>query len=151
MTTLSRSIALDVGDKRIGIAMSDPLGLTAQPHSVIERTAKRIPAELIELIRSEAVSTIVVGMPYELDGAVGDQAEKVKKFIALLTSTISKNIPDSNVQTIEWDERFTTHQAAFVVQGSGLKNSQRKQALDRISAAIILESYLNAQSSSGIV
>ena len=134
-----RAMALDVGDARIGLALSDPLGLSAQPLSTLERSGSSAE-EIAELAKQNDVSTLVVGLPKTLDGEIGEQAQKVLKFKEEL-----QNCVDEDVQIVEWDERLTTVEASRIIQGSKLKNKKRRQALDRISAAIILESYLASQ------
>ncbi len=135
-------MALDVGESRIGVALSDPLRITAQPHSTIERKEKNYFTQIATLIQKENVGSIVVGMPYELSGNLGPQGEKVQVFIDKLTAFLKKNAPTSNIPIKIWDERFTTTAAERVLIGSKLKNSDRSAALDRVSAALILESYM---------
>ena len=136
---MSRIIALDVGDKRIGVALSDPLGLTAEPLTVITRTAG-IKADLRaveELLHKYEVSKIVIGMPVMLAGEEGVQAGKVRKFVERLSRRV--RIP---VET--WDERLSTVEAERLLLEAGESRSKRKQNIDKIAAAIILQGYLAA-------
>ena len=138
-------MALDVGDARIGVALSDALRMFAHPHSAVERTSeKKALAEILELVTKEDVSEIIVGVPHELSGAVGEQAKKVLVFIESLKAALIANPSLSDVQVKLWDERLTTAQAEKIIMGSKLKNRERSRALDRISAALILESYLGS-------
>ena len=137
---MNRTIALDIGDSRIGVAISDPLGITAQPRPTIERGKGYFNA-LIEFIVENNVNKIVLGYPLELDGTVGDQAKKVEWF----KDKMSKEEKLVDMDIILWDERFTTKQAEFVLQGSKLKNKEKSSALDKISAGLILQSYLESQ------
>lgn len=136
-----RALALDVGDARTGVALSDPLGITAQPHSTLEGAPTVIVKEVLALIAQHHVGTVVIGLPYELDGSVGPQANKVMHFTkklneALQTSGLTK------VKVVHVDERLSTAQARRVMTGSKLKNKEYSAGLDRVSAAIILETYL---------
>lgn len=136
-------IGLDVGDARIGIASSDPLGIIAQPHSTLERKGKKKDlSALVDLVKKEGVGGIIVGLPLQLDGTEGEQAKKVTSFVKELEAELLKGPDTSNVFVKYFDERFTTHEASRVIQGSGLKNKERRQTLDRISAAVILRAYL---------
>ena len=139
-----RSMALDVGDARIGIALSDPMGILAQPHSTIENTGAAALKRIMTIAEQEQVDTIVIGLPLELDGSVGDQARKVQALHARLLELLKRRPPLKGVKSLLWDERLTTVQAERVLEGSGLKNRARRAALDRVSAAIILDSYLCA-------
>lgn len=130
-------MALDVGDARVGIAISDALGISAQPHAAIERK-KDFFAKLRKLIEEKEIKTLVLGLPLELDGAYGIQAKKVEDF----RSSLTKELAQLNLKVDYLDERLTTAQAERVLQGSKLKNRARSAALDSISAALILESYL---------
>ena len=132
-----RILSLDHGTKRIGIAISDELKMIAQP-------LEFIPAEpflnflerLKEIIREKQVEMILVGMPRNMDGSYGPAALKVQDFIAVLKGKLA--VP---IQT--WDERLTSAQAQrFLVQG-GVRRAERKQKVDKMAAAILLQSYLD--------
>lgn len=130
-----RLIGLDVGEKRIGVALSDPLGHTAQPHVTIENDDEAI--RRIGELASEAVACrVVVGLPLLLDGREGQQAGRARAFASLLGEQLS--LP---VEMI--DERLTTRQAEAVISGSGAGRKARKGAADRVAAALILQSYLD--------
>ena len=143
MEQLRRTMALDVGEARVGIALSDPLGLFAQPLCTIERKSGQLFENLIIIVKEHNVKTIVIGYPYELDGSVGLQAKKVELFSNELKNIIS--ILETCPTIVYWDERFTSAQAEHLIMGSRLKNQDRRKALDKIAAAIILESYLQAK------
>ena len=141
MGTFNKIMALDVGDARIGVALSDAMGFTAQPHSTVNRepSDKRAYAELSQIVKAEDVKQLVVGLPLELDGTEGEQAKKVRKFVSAWQASDS----ELGALRVEYlDERFTTAQAERVVVESGLKNKDKSAALDRVSAAIILQTYL---------
>lgn len=140
--TKNRIMALDVGDARIGVALSDRLGITAQPKCTIERKTGSYIRDILELVAKEQVETVVIGIPYELSGSLGDQGRKVTCFAKNLSSSLKADPELSTVKVDFWDERFTTREAESVIAGSKLKNRQRRAALDRVSAAIILQSYM---------
>lgn len=134
-------MALDVGDARIGVAVSDPLRMFAQPLTTITRKKdQNTAAEIAALMVEQKVSVLVVGLPSELSGSRGEQAAKVEAFIEKLRRAIGKTALNARIEF--WDERLTTVQAQRVIAGSKLKNRERDAALDRVSAAIILEGYL---------
>ncbi len=140
-----RTLALDHGAKRIGVALSDELQLIAQP-------LEFIPAEpfaafldrLNVLIREKEVGLILVGLPRNMDGTFGPAAEKVQEFVATLQHAVA--VP---IQT--WDERLTSVQAnRLLVQGK-LRRDKRKEKVDQTAAAILLQSYLDSRNAGAIV
>ena len=139
-----RVMGLDVGDVRIGVALSDPLGLTAQPHTSIDSEDGRSILAVIRIILEREVGKIVVGLPIELSGELGPQAQKVKLFSEQLQAALFRRAELKHIRVELWDERLTTAQAKRILEGSALKNKDRSSALDRVSAAIILQSYLLA-------
>ncbi len=144
MREIKRKMGLDVGDARIGVAISDPLGMFAQPLCTVERK-KDFIQKLIEIVKEKNVSEIIIGMPYEMNASLGEQAEKVKKFTEKLKNSLSNNEEFNSIEFKFWDERLTTKQAQKITAGSGLKNKDCAAALDRVSAALILDAYLNSQ------
>ena len=134
-------MALDVGDARIGVALSDPLGITAQPFASVDQNGRSVRS-IIKIIEEQNVREIVVGLPLELNGEVGTQAKKVEEFVAILRSALDRNRELKGMKIGFWDERFTTAEAKRVTAGSGLKNEESRAALDRVSATLILEGYL---------
>ena len=144
-----RLMGLDVGDARIGVALSDPAGISATPRCTVERgrnkksRAKAI-RQIAEMISIEGVSSVVVGMPVELCGEVGEQGQKVLLFCGALESELGRRPNTAGVDISLWDERFTTREAQRVLVSSGLKNSARRAALDRISASVILSAYMES-------
>jgi len=142
-----KTMALDIGDARIGVALSDALGITAQPYGTIERRSnKAVLKDLVDIALREVVSTIVIGLPLNMDGSLSDQAEKVRKLGDALTKALLRDNKTSSCKVTYWDERLTTEQAKRIVIDSGLKDKQLSSALDRVSAAIILESFMAASS-----
>lgn len=135
-------MALDVGDRRVGVAVSDPLGLTVRPLCTVSASGGAAVAEVARLIREQAASIVVLGLPYELDDQAGPQARKVHDFHRKLRRALEKEPELAAVRTVTWDERFTSLEAEELLRGSKLKNRDRRAAVDRVAAALILESYL---------
>jgi len=134
-----RALGLDIGSKRIGVAISDPLGLIAFPHSCIYHKNEESDAEEIySLAKSREAETIVIGIPYSLDGSLGPQAKTVEKFYQFM-----KNYGDLPVVT--WDERFSTADAINRIKETGMTKIKDKSIIDATAAAIILQSYLDSQ------
>jgi putative Holliday junction resolvase len=140
-----RIMALDVGKKRIGVALTDELRIFASPHSSIVLSSNRKPAlnEIISLCKSSMVTTIVVGYPLNMQGEKTEQAVFTEKF----TAALKKQIEEDNSLTHEihvtfMDERLTSVEAERHLSHSGKKNLERRKAKDQISASIILDAYL---------
>jgi len=133
-----RIIGLDFGTKRIGVAVSDELKMIAQPLEYISASPfVAFVARLKEIIREKEADLIVIGMPRNMDGSYGPAALKVREFVGALRENIA--VP---IQT--WDERLTSAQAQrFLIQGD-VRRQQRKQKVDKIAAAILLQSYLDS-------
>ena len=137
-----RALALDVGDARIGLAISDPGGIVCLPIEALVRGEDSDDlAAVIELAQREGVEMIVVGLPLSLDGTHGPAARKMRRFTSALRR--SADIP---VQS--WDERFTTAEAEGRLRQAGFQPSRDRARLDSMSAVIILESFLAARSNS---
>jgi len=132
---ISRTLGLDVGDARIGLALSDPLGILASPLKIITR--KNSPADvaaIVDIARKNDVGLIIVGLPYSMDGTLGSQAEKVQEFARELGR--STDIP------IEFrDERLSTVLARRILQNS--RKTGRGTRYDAAAAALILQGYLD--------
>jgi putative Holliday junction resolvase len=134
-----RSLGLDVGDRRIGIAISDPLGMLARPLSVLERSDDAADVAIIlKLVKEQEVAMIIVGLPLSMDGSAGFQAEKVQQF--------AEKIKAAAAPPLEYrDERLTTVAAKNILEASGKKRERfvKKGAYDAAAAAVILQEYLN--------
>ena len=132
------ALALDLGDRRIGIAASDPLGLTAQPISVLERKSLvEDIAHIGELARRRRAQIIIVGLPLNMDGSVGPAARRSRRFAAALRKHLALPVE-------LWDERLTTVEAEKALLASGQRRRQRRQLRDEVAAALLLQSYLDA-------
>jgi putative holliday junction resolvase len=136
-----RYLALDVGTKRIGIAVSDGLGLTAQPVMTLER--RRNPREdlrsIARLARRHQVAGIVVGLPLHMSGEESPRATKTRTFAAELGEL-------SGLPIHLWDERLTSETAHAILYEAGRKRQTHKDVVDQVAAVLILESFLNGQS-----
>ena len=134
MVDIMRSLALDVGDKRIGVALSDPLGILASPLTIIDRVdGKTEITAIVEIIEQRRVGSVIVGLPLSMDGGLGSQAEKVRRFTEELRVSIA--VP------IEYrDERLSTVTARRLMRSAG---KDRKARDDAMAAAVILQGYLD--------
>jgi putative Holliday junction resolvase len=138
---LGRVIALDVGSRRIGVAVTDPLGITAQGLDTIQRQNKRHDYEALrQVIEKYEVREIVVGLPLRLSGAEGTQSDKMRLFAADLQAHFG-------VTVHLWDERWTSTQANRLLRETDLSIKKRGQAVDRMAAILILQSWMEAQGS----
>ncbi len=134
-----RILGLDFGDKRIGVAVSDPLGITAQGITMfIRETEGGEYNKLADLVEELDVKKIVVGIPKNMDGSLGPQGEKVMEFVRSLKRKLK--LP---VET--FDERLTTKQADNILIEAGLSRKKRKGVIDKVAGTIILQAYLDAQ------
>jgi len=134
-----RSLGLDIGDKRIGIALSDPMGILASPLLVFEHKNDAVDITFIlQILRQNQAEIIIVGLPQSMNGTLGPQAEKVKLFA-------EKLIERSPVPVEFRDERLTTVEAKRMINEAGSKKSinGKKREYDSAAAAVILQSYLN--------
>lgn len=133
---MKRLIGLDIGDKRIGIAVSDTMRLIASPHSVIIRSnIKSDLSQLLKLQEELDADSFIVGLPLNMDGSRGFQCEKVQEFV--------DNLEAEGVSTILWDERLSTKSAERSMIEAGVRRNKRKMSIDSVAAALILQSYLN--------
>ena len=143
MSEHQRILALDLGKKRIGLALSDELGITAQGLPTLERRNKRTDfAVLRSLIQQNNVRQIVLGLPLRMSGEEGTQADWVRAFAEELKGHV-------DVPVDLRDERWTSKQAERVLMGSGIHKEDRKPAIDRMSAVILLQDYLDSRGMGG--
>lgn len=138
-----RKLGLDVGDKTIGVAVSDELDITAQGVTTIDRVGIRKDAgKVMDYVREYDCDTVVMGLPINLDGSDSVQTEKVREFRTMLENKMrSSGMADVKV---EWqDERFTTVIAERVLMETNMKRKSRKEVVDKQAAIIILQSYMD--------
>ena len=138
-----RILGLDYGSKTVGVAVSDPLGLTAQKVETIwrkqENKLRRTLARIEELIAEYEVEKIVLGFPKNMNNTVGERAEKALEFGEMLKKR-------TGLEDIMWDERLTTVEADRTLIEAGVRRENRKQYLDGIAAVFILQGYLDSLS-----
>jgi putative Holliday junction resolvase len=136
---MSRSLGIDFGDARVGVAISDELNFLAHPLETIDvRRTEAIP-RIAALAAERGVGTVVVGMPRNMDGSRGPAAEKAQKFADALQAAL----PDCRVVT--WDERLTTVSAQRSLREAGRKAHEQRGVIDQAAAQVILQSWLDAQ------
>ena len=132
-----RALCLDLGSKRIGVAISDPFGLIGQALETIASTnLERDVLKVLEIVKNYDVTEIVLGLPYNMDGSEGPQVEKVRKFKTMLTEKVS-------VPIFEWDERLSTVAAERTLLEADMSRARRRKVVDRLAAALILQGYLD--------
>ena len=138
-----RVLAIDHGTKRMGIALSDPTGIIAQPLEFIPAEPfGKLLERLKQIIQEKQVEMILVGMPRNMDGTYGPAAQKVQEFVAALKEALGLPLKT-------WDERLTSAQAnRFLLMGN-VRRQDRKEKVDKAAAAILLQSYLDSQSDLG--
>lgn len=137
-----RILGIDYGDNKIGIAMSDPFGWTAQGLETIKyKDIKLAIAKIKEIILKYDVDKIVVGMPKNMNGSNGIRVEKTKVFIDRLKEFFNKDI-------VEWDERLSTVAAENILIAGDMRREKRKNVIDTVAASIILQGYLDFLSNS---
>jgi putative Holliday junction resolvase len=137
-----RILGIDFGDRNIGLALSDPLKLTAQPLSTYQPKSKKTEDRdfFLDLVRTRQIDEIVVGFPLRMDGTPGSRVEKTRAFAKWLEAAV-------RVPIIFWDERLTTHQAINAAHEQKVRLKTKKSVINQISAAIILQSYLDSRRS----
>ena len=134
-----RIMGLDVGDKTIGVAVSDLMGLTAQGVKTVKRVGKKKDIEALkEIIKERQVNKIVSGLPKNMNGTLGPQGEKVIKFCELLEQ-------ETGIKIEYWDERLSTVAAERTLIQGNVRRENRKCVIDMVAAVIILQGYLDRQ------
>ena len=137
-----RILGLDYGSKTVGVAISDPLGITAQPLMTIERTQenklRRTLSKICEIVEEYGVERIVLGYPKNMNNTEGERAEKTFAFRDML-------IRRTNLPVEMWDERLTTAEASRVLMAGGVRRENRKEVVDQLAAVLILSGYLERE------
>jgi len=136
---IMRIMGIDFGDSRIGVAVSDPMGWTAQGLETIERKGpvEQDAERIRQLAEQYGVGKIVIGLPKNMNGTIGPSAEKAIEFGELLART-------TGLEVVQWDERLTTVAANRLMHEVGMKTSKKKKSVDRIAAVFILQGYLDS-------
>lgn len=130
-------LGLDLGEKRIGTALAEENGIIASAFKVIECNGKEIE-KIIEIVNLYSVGKIVYGVPLKMDGSLSPKGEKIISIIEKLKGNI-------NVEFIPWDERLTSKEAENFLLSANMSRKKRKKIIDKLSAQIILQSYLDSQ------
>ena len=139
---MPRILAIDFGERRIGLALSDPLRITAQGLPTIDtRKIKDVFGFIGNLVKEKGVDKLVVGMPKNMNGSIGPKGQKVKKFMQELARK-------TEVEVVAWDERLTSVESLKSMRAMGTKQ-RKKEITDRISATLILQSYLDSLGQGG--
>lgn len=139
---MKRKVALDVGDVRIGVAVSDMLGITANPRETYVRKGKTFEEDInyfVKYAKDEDADAFVVGLPMNMDGTEGPRAELTREFGEALKQA-------SGLEVIYVDERLTTVSAERLLINADVRREKRKTVIDKVAATIILQSYLDGQS-----
>jgi putative Holliday junction resolvase len=137
-----RHLALDVGDRRIGVAVSDESGLLASPLSVIRRASKADDHAVISrLMREQRVGILVIGHPLNADGSAGPQARRIERYAAGLEESLQGE--DLDFRLVLWDEHLSTQRAQQAMISAGRKAKDRRARIDAVAAAVILQDYLD--------
>lgn len=138
-SSAGRTLGLDLGDRRIGVALSDPLGLAAHPLLTLTRVSRERDLERIrELVREHQVERIVVGLPLAMDGTRGGRVRLTEAFMKRVRAA-------TGIPVIPWDERLTTVQAEKALLEGDVSRARRRLVIDQIAAAILLQAYLDAR------
>ncbi|SCJ80606.1 Putative Holliday junction resolvase [uncultured Eubacterium sp.] len=139
-----RKIALDVGDKTVGVALSDALGITAQGLTTLERVGiRKDTGKILDLVKEYDCDTIVIGLPKKLDGSDSIQTEKVYEFRTMLENKM-RSTGMKNIDVVWQDERLTTVMAEKVLIEADVSRKKRKQVIDKQAAVLIMQSYLDS-------
>lgn len=135
---MSRVVALDLGSKRVGVAVSDPLGLTAQGLPNLARRGRVADVEAVQrLICAHQAERVIIGLPLRLDGTEGPAVAATRRFAERLAGAVE-------VPVEFWDERLTTVEAERVLRAGGVRREKRREHRDRLAAVLILQSWLDA-------
>lgn len=135
---MSRILGIDYGERRIGLAISDPLGIIAQTLTTLDTKKIKDPFfEIKNIVKEKKVKKIVVGLPKNMDGTIGEQGKKVLEF----AKNLSKEV---NIKIDFWDERLSSVESQKMLKETKRKIKQDKKIVDRISASLILQGYLES-------
>lgn len=137
-------MALDVGERRVGVAVSDMTGLLATPLAVVRRKSKAEDfSRIARLVREQGVKGMVIGHPLNADGSAGPQARRVERYAAALVEALSAE--GLSLPMLLWDEQMSTRRAQQLMIEAGHKARERRGRIDAIAAAVILQDYLDEQ------
>ncbi len=136
---MTRAVGLDLGSRRIGVALSDSAGVVATPHEVITRSSDRTRdhARIADLVDEAGAEVVVVGLPLSLDGSVGPAARGVLDEADELRTRLEVNV-------VTWDERLSTVEAQQRLRAAGVRGRKGRRVVDQVAATVILQSWLDA-------
>lgn len=138
---MMRILAIDYGEKRIGLALSDPLGFTAQGLETILKVSKEnFLQKITELCRERSVTEVIIGLPVNMNGTMGPKAKEILEIVPELQAKLE-------VPVKTWDERLTSREAGRLMIEEGLSRDKQKQNSDRLAATILLQNYLESRRS----
>lgn len=137
-----RFLGIDPGDARVGVAISDELGMLAHPLETIEVRKTDPVTRVAELVAEKSVTAVVIGVPRNMDGTFGPAAEKSRAFIEALKARVSCRV-------LPWDERLTTVSAQRALRDAGRKAKDQRKVVDQAAAQIILQSWLDSAAAAG--
>lgn len=139
---MSRILGLDPGERRVGVALSDPTGTIASPHAVIDRRSEKLADAVRALCDEYGVERIVVGLPTSLSGFEGPSAKAARQ--------VGASVADATGLPVDFqDERFTTATAEAALLEGGVRRSRRRDVRDKVAAAVVLQAYLDREESQG--
>ena len=136
---MKKALGIDLGDARVGVAISDDLGMLAHPLETIHVKSSDVKKRILALAVERGAQTIVVGMPRNMDGSYGAAATKSKEFIEALRSS-------TEIKVIPWDERLTTVSAQRSLHEAGKNTKKQRPIIDQVAAQIILQCWLDSVS-----
>lgn len=135
---MGRLVGLDVGTKRFGVAVSDPMKIFASPHEVIHAQGdKHALREVVRICSEQEAETLVVGLPLNMDGSSGPAAERVEGLVEKLKARL-------DIPIVLWDERLTTKTAEAALIEADTRRERRKELVDKIAAQVLLQHYMDA-------
>lgn len=135
---MKKALGIDLGDARVGVAVSDDLGMLAHPLETISTQSTNVVKRVLALASERTVETIIVGMPRNMNGSHGPAADKAKAFIEELRR-------ETTLPIVAWDERLSTVSAQRALQEAGRNTRKQKSVIDQVAAQIILQSWLDSQ------
>lgn len=134
-----RVIGVDLGTRRVGLAVSDPTGTIAMPAAVLENTGKKKVLEtLAEAAKAYEAGAVVIGHPINMDGSIGPKAREAEEYAEALRQ-------ETGLEVVLWDERLSSVQAMAGLEKANVKKGKRKKLVDRVAAQIVLQSYLDSR------
>jgi putative Holliday junction resolvase len=136
---MARLLGLDVGERRVGVAISDPTGTVARPLTTIVRSSRQADFETVsQLVAEHEVEVVIVGLPLSLDGTEGPQARQTRRYAERMAERLA-------VPVAFWDERYSSALAAEIQSGKRRRGRRTRPGIDATAAAVILQSYLDAK------